>query len=116
MESARYLTEHIHEVPVMVVPCVLDAGGAAGWPPSIYPAVWSFQLALRSRGLGSVITTAHLFHKEEAAELLGVPPGYVQACLVPVAYYTGDDFRPAGRHPVEDVTFIDRWGTPPPTA
>ena len=116
MESARYLTEHIHEVPAMVVPCVLDAGGAAGWPPSIYPAVWSFQLALRSRGLGSVITTAHLYHREEAAELLGVPSGYAQACLVPVAYYTGDDFKPAVRQPVEDVTFLDRWGVRAPTA
>jgi nitroreductase len=115
MESARYLMEHMHEVPAMVVPCVLDAGGAAGWPPSIYPAVWSFQLALRSRGLGSVITTAHLYRKEEAAELLGVPEGYVQACLVPVAYYTGDDFRPAVRKPIEDVTYVDRWGARPET-
>jgi nitroreductase len=114
MASAAHLMEHMHEVPAMVVPCVLDAGGAAGWAPSIYPAVWSFQLALRSRGLGSVITTAHLYRKEEAAELLGVPSGYVQACLVPVAYYTGDDFRPAVRHPVEEVTFVDRWGTRPP--
>jgi nitroreductase len=116
MESARYLMEHMHEVPAMVVPCVLDAGGAAGWAPSIYPAVWSFQLALRSRGLGSVITTAHLYRKEEAAELLGVPSGYVQACLVPVAYSTGDDFRPAVRQPVETVTFVDRWGASPPTS
>jgi nitroreductase len=115
MESARYLVKHIHEVPAMVVPCVLDAGGAAGWAPSIYPAVWSFQLALRSRGLGSVITTAHLYRREEAAELLGVPSDYVQACLVPVAYYTGDDFRPAVRRPVEDVTFLDQWGARPPT-
>jgi nitroreductase len=112
MESARYLMDHMHEVPAMVVPCVLDAGGAAGWPPSIYPAVWSLQLALRSRGLGSVITTAHLYRKEEAAELLGVPPDYVQACLLPVAYYTGDDFKPAARRPVEEVTFLDRWGAP----
>jgi nitroreductase len=116
MESAAYLMEHMHEVPAMVVPCVLDAGGAAGWPPSIYPAVWSFQLALRSRGLGSVITTAHLYRKEEAAELLGVPEGYVQACLVPVAYSVGDDFRPAVRKPIEEVTFVDRWGAPPTSA
>jgi len=113
--SAGYLMEHLHEVPVLVVPCVEDVGGAVGWPPSIYPAVWSFMLALRSRGLGSVITTAHLYRRAEADVLLGVPAGFVQACLVPVAYYTGDDFRPADRRPIEEITFIDAWGNTPPT-
>jgi nitroreductase len=110
MASSSYLMEHIHEVPVLVVPCVEDTGGAAGWAPSIYPAVWSFMLALRSRGLGSVLTTVHLFRRAEADALLGVPEGFVQTCLLPVAYYTGDDFRPADRRPVEDVTFLDHWG------
>jgi nitroreductase len=114
MDSARYLSEHLHEVPVHVVPCTEDAGGAAGWAPSIYPAVWSFQLALRSRGLGSVITTAHLFRKEEAAALLGVPDGFVQACLLPVAYYTGDDFKPAIRRPIEELTYWNHWGNTTP--
>ncbi len=112
-ESAAYLSRHIQDVPALVVPCVLNAGGAAGWAPSIYPAVWSFQLALRSRGLGSVITTVHLYRQEEAAKLLGVPDGYVQACLLPVAYYIGNDFKPAARRPIEEVTFLDRWGNPP---
>ncbi len=110
MDSARYLTEHLHEVPVLVVPCIEDAGGAAGWAPSIYPAVWSLQLALRSRGLGSCITTVHLYRKDEAAALLGIPDGFVQACLLPVAYYTGDDFQPAVRRPLEEITYWDRWG------
>lgn len=110
MDSARYLTQHLHEVPVLVVPCIEDGGGAAGWAPSIYPAAWSLQLALRSRGLGSCITTVHLYRKEEAAALLGVPDGFVQACLVPVAYYTGDDFQPAVRRPIEEITYWDRWG------
>ena len=65
---------------------------------------------MRSRGLGSVITTVHLYRREEADELLGVPDGFVQACLLPVAYYTGDDFKPADRRPVEDVTFLNHWG------
>ena len=112
MGSAGYLLDHMHEVPVLVVPCIENAGGAAGWPPSIYPAVWSFMLALRSRGLGSVITTNHLYRREEADRLLGVPDGFVQACLVPVAYYTGTDFKPAERRPVEEVAFLDRWGSP----
>ena len=109
-DSAGYLMQHMHEVPVLVVPCVEDVGGAAGWAPSIYPAVWSFMLALRSRGLGSVLTTVHLYRSAEADELLGVPEGFVQSCLLPVAYFTGDDFRPADRRPVDEVTFVNQWG------
>jgi nitroreductase len=109
MESVSSLLEHMHEVPVLVVPCVETVGGAAGWAPSIYPAVWSFMLALRSRGLGSVLTTSHLYRRAEADQLLGVPDGFVQTCLVPVAYYTGTDFRPAPRRPVEEVTFLNHW-------
>jgi len=112
-DSAGYLMQHLHEVPVLVVPCVEDAGGAAGWQPSIYPAVWSFMLALRSRGLGSVLTTVHLYRSAEAAALLGVPDGFVQSCLLPVAYFTGDDFRPAERRPAKDVTYLDHWGQAP---
>jgi nitroreductase len=113
-DSAGYLMQHLHEVPVLVVPCVEDVGGAASWPPSIYPAVWSFMLALRSRGLGSVITTTHLYRSAEAAALLGVPDGFVQSCLLPVAYFTGDDFQPAERRPVEEITFVDHWEHHPP--
>jgi nitroreductase len=109
MDSANYLRDRIDQVPVLVIPCVQTVGGAAGWAPSIYPAVWSFMLALRSRGLGSVITTVHLYRRDEADQLLGVPDGFVQTCLVPVAYYTGADFKPATRRPVEEVTFLNHW-------
>jgi len=111
LESSMYLREHLHEVPALVLPCIYESsGGVAGWQPSIYPAIWSFQLALRSRGLGSCITTSHLYRKDDAAELLGIPNGVAQACLLPVAYYTGDDFKPAARRPVEEITYWDRWG------
>lgn len=110
--SARHLRDHLEQVPVLVVPCVEAAGGAAGWAPSIYPAVWSFMLALRSRGLGSCLTTVHLYRRHDADQLLGVPDGFVQACLVPVAYYTGDDFRPAQRVPVGQVVHLDHWDNP----
>jgi nitroreductase len=112
MESVSSLLEHLPEVPVHVIPCVEAVGGAAGWAPSIYPAVWSFMLALRSRGLGSVLTTSHLYRRAEADQLLGVPDGFVQACLVPVAYYTGTDFKAAARRPVEEVTFLNHWNVP----
>jgi nitroreductase len=111
-DSGAYLQAHLHEVPVHVIPCIpADAGGAAGWPPSIYPAIWSFMLALRSRGLGSCLTTIHLYREAEAAALLGIPDGIAQAALLPVAYFTGDDFRAAARRPIEEITYWDEWGS-----
>jgi nitroreductase len=110
--STEHLARNLHRVPVLVIPCVETVGGAAGWAPSIYPAAWSFMLALRSRGLGSVITTVHLYHREEADELLGVPDGFTQTCLIPVAYTIGTGFRPASRRPVREVAFGNHWGRP----
>lgn len=118
LRSARHLSDHLHEVPVLVIPCCYGRGfddaniAAAGLYGSIYPAVWSFQLALRSRGLGSVMTTLHLAYEREAAELLGIPDGVVQAGLLPVAYYTGDDFKPGSRRPAEQVTYWNAWKRP----
>jgi nitroreductase len=116
LDSSEYLAEHMHEVPVHVIPCIegrelASAGnaGGAGIYGSIFPAVWSFQLALRSRGLASSLTTLHLLHEEEAAELLGVPEGFMQVALLPVAYFTGEDFKPASRRPVEEITYWDAW-------
>lgn len=112
-ESALWLAERLQHVPVHVIPCIEDYTKGtphAGVWASIYPAVWSFQLALRSRGLGSVLTTLHLPRAGEAAALLGIPDGVLQAGLLPVAYYTGDDFKPARRRPAEDATFWNAWG------
>ena len=115
VESVVHLYEHLHEVPVHVIPCLygelegVPAWAAAGAYGSIIPAVWSFQLALRSRGLGSVFTTLHLPHADRAAELLGIPAGVTQAALIPVAYFTGDDFKPAARRPMEEVTYWNGW-------
>ena len=112
-ESSVWLAERLEQVPVHVIPCIQDytKGRAHGgvWA-SIYPAVWSFQLALRSRGLGSVLTTLHLPRAADAAALLGIPDGVLQAGLVPVAYFTGDDFKRANRRPVEEVTSWNEWG------
>jgi nitroreductase len=74
------------------------------------PAVWSFALALRSRGLGSVWTTLHLAHEREVAELLGIPDNVTQVALLPVAYTVGLDFKPAARRPIEQFTYWNSYG------
>jgi nitroreductase len=115
-QSAVHLLEILDRIPVHVIPCIegrltsADNFGAASMYGSILPAVWSFMLALRSRGLGSAWTTLHLAHEAEAAELLGIPEGMSQVALIPVAYFTGDDFKPAVRPPVEGITYWDTWG------
>ena len=83
---------------------------AAGFYGSMLPAVWSFMLALRSRGLGSALTTLHLEYERDAAALLWIPETVTQIALIPVAYYSGTDFRPAARKPVEAVTYVNTWG------
>ena len=117
MDSANYLAERLHEVPVMVIPLIIgrveDEGvSAAGLFGSIVPAIWSFQLALRSRGLGSTYTTLHLGKEAEASELLGIPPHMSQAALLPVAYTLGTDFKAANRPPVSEITYLDTYKAP----
>jgi len=114
--SADYLAQNLERVPVHVIPCILGAlpEGTPAWMAasflgSIIPAVWSFQLALRSRGLGSSYTTLHLAHQAEAAELLGIPPTVTQVALIPVAYTKGSTFRPAQRRPAREITYWDSW-------
>ena len=85
---------------------------AAGYFGSIFPAVWSFQLALRSRGLGSVLTTLHLAFADEAAKLLGMPDDVTQCGLLPVAYTKGLDFKPATRRPPQHITYWNTWKAP----
>jgi nitroreductase len=116
LRSSDHLAEHLHEVPVHVIPCLLTRlperpapADMAGFYGSILPAVWSFALALRSRGLGTAYTTLHLHHEREAAELLGIPDTVTQVALLPVAHVTGSEFRPADRKPVEAVTYWNSW-------
>jgi len=113
---ARYLTAHLHEAPVFVIPCIegravnLSAAGQAGHWGGIWPATWSFMLAARSRGLGTVLTTLHLDFEQEAADVLSIPYEQVmQVGLIPVAYTLGTTFKPAARKPLEDVLHWDQW-------
>lgn len=114
-QSAAALTSILADVPVHVIPCIEKrvegvplVAAASAWA-SIIPAAWSFQLALRSRGLGSVWTTLHLAREREVAELLGIPQTVTQVALLPVAYTIGTEFKPAARPPVETITSWNGW-------
>ena len=114
--SALYLTDHLHEVPVHVIPCVSERPEGkplafqATYFGSIVQAAWSFMLAARARGLGTCWTTMHLSREREVADLLDIPYERVtQVALLPVAYTKGTDFKPASRQPLADVLHWDAW-------
>jgi nitroreductase len=146
-QSAEVLAEHLHEVPLLVIPCVQgrtpDARSIddmwrrrseafrqsgrthhqgeipepetvslvelANFFGSIYPAVWSFQVALRARGLGSSLTSMHLPFSKQVGELLGIPPSVTQTCMLPVGYIRGEAGGPAPRTPAAELTCWDHW-------
>jgi nitroreductase len=116
VDSAMFLARNLHRVPVHILYCVqgrvekLGAAAQASVYGSVLPAAWSFMLAARARGLGAAWTTIHLFKEKQVAELLGIPDEFTQAVLLPVAYYTGDDFKPAKRIPARDLTYWNAWG------
>jgi nitroreductase len=115
-DAVRHLAEHIHEVPVHLIPCVEGrtdgkpaAAQASRWA-SIIPAAWSFMLAARARGLGTAWTPFHLRHERAAAELLDIPYDQVmQAALIPVAYTVGTEFKPAVRNSLDTMAHWDHW-------
>ncbi len=126
MSSTEWLVEHLGEVPVLVIPCYepylprMD-GDELFYPAtlygSIFPAVWNFQLALRTFGYGTCITTLHLRRSREAAELLGIPDTHTQGCLLPVARLRSPEkIRPTPRKVLTEVSALDGWDGPPLTA
>jgi len=76
---------------------------------SLFPAVWSYMLAARARGLGTVWTDLHLRYEHEVAEVLDIPDGVRQGALIPTAYTLGTDFRSGPRTTIDNVLHIDRW-------
>jgi nitroreductase len=117
ISSSDHLAEILDQVPVHVIPIGLGrlapgtpSGQLCGWFGSLLPAVWSFMLAARSRGLGTAWTTLHLAYEAEAAALLGIPDTVTQLALIPLAYYTGDDFKAGTRKDGAAVTYWNRWG------
>jgi nitroreductase len=116
IDSAKFLVDHIGEVPAMVLAMRLDRlppdasnMDIAGYHGSVAPGVWSFQLAARARGLGSAWTTFTLAHEHDVAELLGIPDTVTQVALLPVGFYRGTSFTPARRRPAAEITYFNRW-------
>ncbi len=116
VNSARYLADHMHEVPMMIFPCIhgrapnASPSANAGLYGSIIPAAWSLMLALRARGIGTAWTTLHLSYEKECNEILGIPADVTTAALLPIAYFTGETFQKADRVPASKLTYWESWG------
>lgn len=114
--SAKYLADHLAEVPVHVVPChpgrteAREQVAQASAFGSVLPAVWSLMLAARARGLGTAWTTIHLFYERDAAEILGIPYDEVsQVALIPLAHAIGTEFKSGPRRPLDEFARWDGW-------
>ncbi|MGX7825964.1 nitroreductase family protein [Actinokineospora sp. 24-640] len=112
--SAAHLARNLGKVPVLVLACLqtgapLPEGNQAGLWGTLMPAIWSYMLAARTRGLGTTWTAAHLRHEKKVADLLGIPDGVHQAALIPTAYHHGADFQPAPRPPLASSVHIGHW-------
>ena len=114
--SATYLAAEMHRCPAMLLACIsgrVEDEGAqrqAAVYGSILPGAWSFMIAARTRGIGMAWTTLHLRHEEEVADLIGMPRDVTQAVLFPMAHFSGEDFKPAPRVPLEQVVHWNEWG------
>jgi nitroreductase len=115
-ESALYLADHMGDAPALVIACT---GGRVDNVPSmmaasamgnVLPGTWSFMLAARARGLGTAWTTIALMQEKAIADIVGIPFDEVQqACLTPLAYTIGTDFRPAMRPEPDTIIHWDTW-------
>ncbi|MCS6927701.1 MAG: nitroreductase family protein [Candidatus Binatia bacterium] len=119
LDAAAYLADHLAEVPVLLFACLqerplpahLAARLARLAGSSIYPAVQNILLACRALGLGATLTTVSALYEEELKAVLGLPADVSTYALIPIGYPRGK-FGPVQRVPVEEVTCVDRWGTP----
>ena len=114
MAGARHLGENIARTPALVIPTIIgrhDGSGRPGLFDSVIQSAWSFMVALRARGMGTVWTTMYLNQADAVAELLDLPPDNTQICMFPVAYTVGTDFKATSRrHPARDIAYFDRYG------
>jgi nitroreductase len=115
--SADFLGENLGRAPALVLACTMTgrldgapAATSASMMGNVLPAMWSFMLAARARGLGTAWTTVSLMQEQAVADVLGIPFDEVQqACLSPLAYTVGTDFKPAARPEPDSIIRWDGW-------
>ena len=107
--SAQHLADHYEGYPLLLFGFARGDGSGG----SIFPAVWSAQLAARAEGVGTALTSVLAFRAADVMEILGVPAdeNWNMACCVTFGYPTGKWGVP-GRVPAHEVAHRNRWGAP----
>jgi nitroreductase len=117
----NWLLDEIEKVPV-VLSIAADLNkialmdGDIGRPPitggaSIYPFCWSVLLAARARGLGGVLTTFLSRAEQQAAPILGLPPGHAIVATIFLGHPVHLNTK-LKRAAVTDFATIDRFDGP----
>jgi nitroreductase len=106
--SVEHAADNFGDYPLFLF--AFQRGDVSGG--SIFPAVWSAQLAARAEGIGSSLTTVLAFKGDAVPGLLGVPTdkGWKMAACVPFGYPTGR-WGVAKRKPAHEVAYRNAWGT-----
>ncbi len=116
--AARYLANHMPEVPAMILVCAdHSANHTPGQPiergryaSSIWLAVQNLFLAARAMGLGTRLTTTHIGREQEIKDMLGIPEYVETVALTPLGYPRGR-FGTTDRKPAAEVSSYNRWGS-----
>jgi nitroreductase len=109
MESALWLAEHFHEVPVHLI--------VAGWTrrgqpqyQALFPAIQNVLLACRAVGLGACLTMMQLAFHRELDEWLGLSPSTPSAALIPIGWPMQRYKRPV-RRSIDECLFWERFAS-----
>ncbi|MEL6890899.1 MAG: nitroreductase family protein [Actinomycetota bacterium] len=112
-DSMQSYVDGFESIPVVVLVCLdryRDPDPYEG--ASVYPACQNLLLAARGLGYGGALTMWHLMVEDELRDALHIPDHVALSACITLGV-------PAGRHgplkrkPVDDVTFLDRWGDTP---
>ena len=119
LEAGNYLSEHLHEAPVICVFCFnpsqmtitdenLQRPSVVGGG-SVYPAVQNLLLAARSEGLGCVLTTLLCLEEKSVKSLLDIPDGWFTCAHVPLGYPVLGGHGSISRRPLEHMAYLDKF-------
>ena len=108
--SASWLEENYNKVPLLVL--AFSRNDPTG--SSIYPAIWNLMLAARGHGIGTCLTTVMSFKTDDVYEVLEIPTdkGWALNATITAGYPLGK-WGGAERKPVEEVTYLNKWGESP---
>ena len=105
-ESADFLADNLEKAPVLVIGCNCGPSreSAEREMSNILPAMWSFMLAARARGLGTAWTTAHVYQRAAGRQDPLHSVQHSQAGRAHAArVHAGDDICPCQAPPADEV-------------